>query len=111
MLLKELLSLLESNDKEETEHIIMGAMSGHMNDLVPEVDFNFTDLDDYNRRPGHYKGHFEWEHQDDPEKHGRGTVEFSCGFHGGGIYNIAIHDLTGLRGVEVNQSIFSDEEN
>jgi hypothetical protein len=109
MLLKELLALKESTD-EKQHQVIMDKMSGYMNDLVPEIDFDFISLDNYNREQNHYKGFFNWENLDNPSKHGKGTVEFSCDVHGSKVENINVYDLTGGFGVNVDQSIFTDKE-
>lgn len=106
MLIKELLSLLESTYSDEHK-MIMDKMSGHMNDLVPEIDFDFTDID---TKIDHYKGYFKWENSQNPKKHGKGTVEFSCGFSGNRVVNINVYDLTGNLQVKIDQSIFAEKE-
>lgn len=98
--------LFENDETVKDAKVIMDQMSGYLADLIPELSFEFSALYPYKNKSYTYTGFFIWERDDN--KHGKGTVTFSCYVHGKKVQDIKIYDLTGGFGVSIDPSIFSD---
>ena len=101
--------LKEAKDDTMTDRQ-QGVISGKLEDLVPDVSFDVTNGMEIGE--DEYKVFFQWETGERGEKHGKGTATFRCGFEEQTSRNILVAinfdllDLTGLRGVNIDQDIF-----
>lgn len=102
-------NLKESEDDKLTDQQL-GTIGGKLEDLVPDASFDVTsgtEIED-----DKYKVFFQWEAGELGEKHGKGTATFRCGWQEQTSRNILVAvnfdllDLTGLRGVNIDQDIF-----
>lgn len=95
------------------EEIIKDLLGGKLNDAIPGYDFFITDVSLRDDRVGEegprYQASFDWEDEENFNNHGKGTVEFTCGFDklSDGRYNIidvTIFDLRGIKWAKINPS-------
>lgn len=100
-------SIKESeNDEAVLSDAKLGSIAGHLEDLVDDVIFEV--IRSYpHRDEDTYVVYFTWESGADPKNHGRGSAEVSCGFEGNRAVDFKLLDLTGIRGIKIDQSIFS----
>lgn len=103
---------IESAIKEDSDEKLgddqLSSIGGRLEDTIEGVIFDVT--------AGHsvdedtYKVFFTWEAGDNGEHYGKGTATVSCGFQTQGRHFVAVDfklkDLTGLRGIKINQGIF-----